>query len=176
MVSTKKAANPMKTIRFERRDSVGSIVLANPPYNRIDARFPVTLREALHEASASDIRVLVVRAEGPNFSFGGEVREWPGRDVNWFRTFVAEVNASYRALEALRIPTVAVVQGVAFGGGFELALACDSQSRQSTCPARYMRVSLPRSQVKVSSFPPGQTNRLRSRSKVKSRCVNIPFV
>jgi hypothetical protein len=44
---TKKAANPMKTIRFERRDSVGSIVLANPPYNRIDARFPVTLREVL---------------------------------------------------------------------------------------------------------------------------------
>jgi hypothetical protein len=29
-----------------------------------DARFPVTLREALHEARASDIRALVVRAEG----------------------------------------------------------------------------------------------------------------
>ena len=73
----------------------------------------------------STIRVLVVRAEGPDFSFGGEVREWPGKDVNWFRTFVAEVNASYRAIEALRVPTMAVVQGVAFGGGFELALACD---------------------------------------------------
>ena len=32
---------------------------------------------------------------------------------------------SYRAIEALRIPTVAVVQGIALGGGFELALACD---------------------------------------------------
>lgn len=29
----------MNTIRFERRDTVGSIVLANPPYNRIDGRF-----------------------------------------------------------------------------------------------------------------------------------------
>jgi len=69
--------------------------------------------------------VLVVRAEGPHFSFGGEVREWPGRDINWFRTFVADVNVSYRAIEMLKIPTVAVVQGTAFGGGFELALACD---------------------------------------------------
>ena len=115
----------METIRFEQKGSIGSIILANPPFNRLDLRFSRALRDAVHIASESTIRVLVVRAEGANFSFGGEVREWPGKDVNWFRTFVAEVNASYRAIEALRVPTMAVVQGVAFGGGFELALACD---------------------------------------------------
>src|ERR1700727_3025102 len=115
----------MQTIRFERHDAIGSIVLANPPYNRLDLQFSESLRQAVHQASESDIRVLVVRAEGPHFSFGGEVREWPGKDVNWFRTFVAEVNLSYRAIEALKVPTIAAVQGVAFGGGFELALACD---------------------------------------------------
>src|SRR6202158_131025 len=115
----------MTTIRFERDGAIGNIVLANPPFNRLDLRFAEALRVAVHQASESDIRVLVVGAEGPHFSFGGEVREWPGKDVNWFRTFVAEVNASYRAIEALRVPTVASVQGVAFGGGFELALACD---------------------------------------------------
>src|SRR5260221_460929 len=115
----------MSTIRFERSAGIGSIVLANPPFNRIDLRYASALREAVHAASESDIRVLMVRAEGPNFSLGGEVREWPGKDINWFRTFVADVNASYRAIEALRVPTVAVVRGLAFGGGFELALACD---------------------------------------------------
>ena len=115
----------MTTIRFERDGAIGNIVLANPPFNRLDLRFAEALRAAVHQASESDIRVLVVRSEGPHFSFGGEVREWPGKDVNWFRTFVADVNVSYRAIEMLKIPTVAVVQGIAFGGGFELALACD---------------------------------------------------
>jgi enoyl-CoA hydratase/carnithine racemase len=115
----------MTTIRFERDGAVGNIVLANAPFNRLDLRFAEVLRVAVHQASESDIRVLVIRAEGPHFSFGGEVREWPGKDVNWFRTFVADVNVSYRAIEMLKIPTMAVVQGVAFGGGFELALACD---------------------------------------------------
>jgi len=115
----------MTTIRFERDGAIGNIVLANPPFNRLDLRFAEALRVAVRQASESDIRVLVVRSEGPHFSFGGEVREWPGKDVNWFRTFVADVNISYRAIEMLKIPTVAVVQGIAFGGGFELALACD---------------------------------------------------
>jgi enoyl-CoA hydratase/carnithine racemase len=115
----------MKTIRFERQNAVGRIVLGNPPANRLDLQFSESLRQAVHDASQSDIRVLVVQAEGPHFSFGGEVREWPGKDINWFRTFVAEVNLSYRAIEALRVPTIAAVQGIAFGGGFELALSCD---------------------------------------------------
>src|SRR6201988_1665719 len=115
----------MSKIRFERDGAVGNIVFDHPPFNRLDLRFSEAFRSAVHQASESDIRVLVIRSEGPHFSFGGEVREGPGKDINWFRTLVADVNFSYCAIEMLKIPTVAVVQGVAFGGGFELALACD---------------------------------------------------
>src|SRR5258708_22385235 len=119
-----KAVRAMKKpIRSERKAAVGRMVLATPPYNRLDLQFSECLRQAVHDASQSDIRVLVIQAEGPHFSFGGEVREWPGKDVNWFRTFVAEVNLSYRAIEALRVPTIAAGQGVAVCGGFGIGLA-----------------------------------------------------
>ena len=76
-------------IRFERDGAVGSIVLANPPFNRLDLRFAEALRIAVHQASESDIRVLVVRSEGPHFSSAakcangrermsiGSERSWP---------------------------------------------------------------------------------------------------
>ena len=62
------------TIRFERDGAIGNIVLANPPFNRLDLRFAEALRAAVHQVSVSDIRVLLIRSEGPHFSFGGEVR------------------------------------------------------------------------------------------------------
>src|SRR5258707_6189549 len=97
-LATLKGVQTMQTIRFECQDAVGRIVLANPPFNRLDLQFSECLRQAVHDASQSDIRVLVIQAEGPHFSFGGEVREWPGKDVNWVRTIVAEVQLSYRAI------------------------------------------------------------------------------
>ncbi|WP_263367916.1 enoyl-CoA hydratase/isomerase family protein [Edaphobacter bradus] len=115
----------LKSVRFERQGPIGRIVLANPPHNLIDSQFSEYLRQAVHDASESDIRVLVVQSEGPNFSFGSDLREWTHRDVNRFRTFIAEINLSLRAIEALKVPTIAAVQGVTFACGFELALTCD---------------------------------------------------
>lgn len=115
----------MSTIRFEQKGDVGNIVLANPPRNELGRRFADDLLTAVHEASTSSIRALVIRAEGSDFGTGGDVPEWPGKDASWFRTFIAEVNQAYAAIEALRIPVISVVRGAVVSGHYELVLRAD---------------------------------------------------
>jgi hypothetical protein len=64
-----------------------------------DIAEPNSLKQAVHEASESDIRALLVRAEGPNFSQGGDVLDFLEKSANQFRTFIAECNQSFRAIE-----------------------------------------------------------------------------
>ena len=115
----------MTVVRFERVGSLGHIILCDPPLNLIGASFNECLKQAVHEAFESDIRALLIRAEGPNFSKGGDVAAFLKLSTETFRTFISEIHNSYRAIESMPIPTVAAVRGAAFGGAFELALACD---------------------------------------------------
>jgi enoyl-CoA hydratase/carnithine racemase len=132
----------MKIVRFERTDNVGHIVLANPPLNLIATEFSDCLSDAVHQASDSDIRALLVRAEGPNFSNGGDVLDFIDRDFNSWRTFISEMHRSYRAIEALQIPTISAVRGAAYGGAFELALACDFIVAAENCTFRCIEASV----------------------------------
>lgn len=111
---------------FSKVDSIGYVVLHRPPENRANRQLVTDLGEAVREAALSEVRVLVVKAEGEDFCLGGDFREWPTYDSYLKRKERWQFsNGILSALESLPIPTIASVQGRAFGFGFELALRAD---------------------------------------------------
>ena len=76
-------------------------------------------------SSDNSIRVLFVRANGPVFCAGADLKERQGMSETQVRERRMKGFAAYAALEALPMPAIAVVQGPAVGSGCEIAGACD---------------------------------------------------
>lgn len=88
--------------------------------------------EELHEASASILemqplpRVIVVRSsDSRSFSVGADINEWERFDTLEAMKASLVGLRSFERLASLPMPVVALVTGYCFGGGLELALACD---------------------------------------------------
>ena len=115
------------TVSYLSRDGIATITL-----NRAEARNAVNLAlcDALIDAAgraAADagVRVVLVRANGPAFCAGADLKERQGMSEAQVRERRARGFAAYAALEALPMPAIAVVHGPAVGSGCEIAAACD---------------------------------------------------
>ena len=91
----------------------------------------VALLKELHETFRvlsynSDVRVVIVTGEGEKaFCAGADLKERKEMDDTMTRETIALIGDVVNACEALTQPVIAAINGVAFGGGLELALACD---------------------------------------------------
>lgn len=142
-----------RTLRFEERDGVATITLARPPRNCINIEMIKELTAICdHLEDASEATVVVIRGEGGVFSEGvdfSDFRPDAPVDIHGFNKW----EKCCTRLERLPKATIAVVDGPAFGGGFQLALICDQ--RVATPRARFQ---LP--EVKLGFLPGMATFRL----------------
>jgi 2-(1,2-epoxy-1,2-dihydrophenyl)acetyl-CoA isomerase len=120
-------------VDYSVADGVARLVLNTPEnYNAMTAPMAEAIEESLEAANSDDeVRVLVITGVGPVFSAGGDVKE----DLPKFTAtpyFLADRSpraGGHRSfvfqLQNFEKPTIAALNGVAAGGGFSLALACD---------------------------------------------------
>lgn len=108
---------------------VATLTLARPQrHNSFDAQLIAELHAALRELAASRARLLLLRSSGIRFCAGADLEEMAAMARAAPEQNLAAALALARmlqALDAFPAPTVACVQGDAFGGGIGLVACCD---------------------------------------------------
>jgi methylglutaconyl-CoA hydratase len=115
-------------VKLDRQDGVAWLTLDRPEV--MNALSYQTLQELrAHVADLGqdrEVRVVMVQGAGEKaFCAGADLKERVGFSEDQTRAFVALIGDTFTDLAQMPQPTVAVLGGVAYGGGLELALACD---------------------------------------------------
>ncbi|MDB5872946.1 MAG: Unsaturated acyl-CoA hydratase [Ramlibacter sp.] len=123
-----------KSVLYETRGAVALVTLNRPQaLNSFTRQMHQELWAALDQVEADkSIRAVVITGAGRGFCAGADLAEFdfaPGPDLvkraNPGPVIEEAFNPTVRKLQALRVPTVAAVNGVAAGAGASLAMTCD---------------------------------------------------
>src|ERR1700751_3568561 len=115
----------MPLVTFQQNDQLGEIVIDNPPQNLFGGELLADLGAAVEDAAASNIRAVLIRAEGTDFSAGADTSVFTGLDEAEAGELQTTVLALIAAIEGLPVPTLALIHGQCYAGALEVCLACD---------------------------------------------------
>jgi len=133
------------SVACQIHDHVARITLNQPPLNILDIPMIGELGDALARVeSASDAKVLVIAHQGKAFSAGVSIKDHTPDKVG---EMLERFHGAIRLLNSLAIPSIALVDGMALGGGCELAVVCDMVLASD-------RASFGQPEIKVGVFPP----------------------
>lgn len=117
-----------EVVSLELDGPIATVIL-NRPESMNALNFPVLfqLREAWHQIRENrDIRAVLVTGAGNRaFCAGADLKERRGMSASDVRRFITAIRQTVDELADLPHPTIAAINGVALGGGTELALGCD---------------------------------------------------
>ena len=116
------------TLRVEKEASICYLILNRPEvYNSLNRELVASLHEALDRlAFDKTVRAVIVTGEGEKaFCAGADLKERRTMTEHEVLQFLHALQSAFLKLERLPKPVIAAINGVAFGGGTELALACD---------------------------------------------------
>ncbi len=139
-------------LQIEKEDGVALVTLNNPPMNLVTLELTRQLSNLLENlATDKAVRVLVLSGANPGaraFCAGSDVKEFPDYMTpgSVLEKKLVFENQTYDKLDDFPKPTIAAVNGLAYGGGLELAVCCDI-----IIAAENARLALP--EIKLGIFP-----------------------
>ncbi|MEX1142658.1 MAG: enoyl-CoA hydratase-related protein [Thermoleophilaceae bacterium] len=116
-----------ETVKLETRGDVAIAWLANAPMNAVSPQVIEDLGAVWEKVRADgDVRAVVIASSIPVvFSAGADIKAFTQMDEAKGAELIHAGHALLRSLGSDRVSTVAAVNSIAFGGGCELAMACD---------------------------------------------------
>jgi enoyl-CoA hydratase / 3-hydroxyacyl-CoA dehydrogenase len=121
------AEQPAEVIKLETRaDGVAIAWLANGQMNSISPQVIEDLGKVWAHVKSSGVHALVIASSNPFlYSAGADIKAFTAMDEAAGEQMVHTAHALFRELGTEGIATIAAVNGLAFGGGCELAMSCD---------------------------------------------------